>query len=161
MMRRSEHRGAEVPRPEGNVQRHCADAIGETITVTGTISRKEKMLGRRYSTVSTLLEVNCGTCIVTLFSTARWAHAAQVGEQVTVTGTVKKHQRWRGGPQTLLGWTTRVDNPAPTASNEALRVGDGWPAGEVTIRRRFPDNPNPATPPQATSATAATVDRQP
>lgn len=126
MMRRSEHRGAELPSQTSDVLVRYAGAIGETITVTGTITRKEKVLGRRYSTVSTLLEVNCGTSIVTLFSTARWATAATVGDQITVTGTVTKHQYWRGTPQTQLGGppaSTTQRPPPPTTISASGTAG--------------------------------------
>lgn len=155
----SQPRQRTNPEPRGTPQpalRH-AGAIGEPITVTGTITRKEKALGRLYSTVSTLLEINCGTSIVTLFSTARWADTAQVGEQVTVAGTVKKHQYWRGTPQTVLGWTTRIDATDDSRTDPeggSFDAEAGWPTSQVTIRRRFPDDPNAAAPPIVAATTA-------
>ena len=98
-----------------------AGDIGEQITVTGTITRKQKVLGSFYSTVSTMLEIDCATSIITIFSTARWADAAGIGEQVTITGTVKKYQCWHGIPETVLGWTTRIDTP--TKADQPLGEG--------------------------------------
>src|SRR6478752_5372139 len=124
----------DVRQPDGPFR--FAGDIGEPLTVTGTITRKQKVLGHRYSTVSTLLEINCGTSSVTIFSTAHWADNAQVGEQITVAGTVKKHQRWRGTPQTLLGLTTRIDTTDDSRTDPvgdgAFDVAAGWPTGKVT-----------------------------
>jgi hypothetical protein len=119
--------------------------------VTGTITRKQRVLGSFYSTVSTMLEIDCATSIITIFSTARWADAAGIGEHVTITGTVKKYQCWHGIPETVLGWTKRIDTPTkadqPLGEAKAYRPASGWPKGKGRVRRRFQDDQNPAAPP--------------
>jgi hypothetical protein len=118
-----------------------AGDIGETITVTGTVTRKGYVHSSRYDTLSTLIEIDCQTSIVVTFSNARWAQAVTLGEQVTVTGTVKDYDHWHGIPETVLGRTKRVDNAKPDKP-----PATGWPTGQAAVRRRFPDHPNPAAP---------------
>lgn len=160
--RRSRTRNGFEPAP-GETDRAStlsyAGEIGEQVTVTGTITRKQRVLGSFYSTVSTMLEIDCATSIITIFSTARWADAAGIGEHVTITGTVKKYQCWHGIPETVLGWTKRIDTP--TKADQSLgeapadRPATGWPTGKSRIRRRFPDDQNPAAPPLFPQPSAA------
>lgn len=129
-----------------------AGELWDEITVTGTVTKKEKVLSQRYSSLSTLLEIDCGTSMIVVFSSARWADATGLGEQITVTGTVKKLQCWHQIRETVLGRATRVDQalagPTPADDQDAARrTAAGWPAGKAQVRRRFPDHPNPAAPP--------------
>jgi len=139
-------------RPDGERTLDWAGDIGDPVTVTGTVTRKERVLGRRYSTVSTLLELDCGTSIVTLFSTALWAEDAQPGHQLTISGIVKRHQRFKGTPQTLIGWPKLIDttNPAGTdpEGDPKAQLTQAWPpGGKAHPRRRFPvDQDPPAAP---------------
>lgn len=125
-----------------------AGDIGDPVIVIGTVTRKDTVLGRFYSTVSTLLEIDCGTSIVTVFSTARWAKAAQPGQRLTISGTVKKHQNWHGTPQTVLGWTRLIETGAADerypAGEPDSQPAPRWPPGIARTRRRFQDDQNPA-----------------
>jgi hypothetical protein len=129
-----------------------AGQVGEEITVTGTVTRKEPVLSRRYSAVSTLLEIDCDTSLIIIFTNARWADTTTPGEQVTVTGTIKKLQCWHHIPETVLGRTKRIDQPDRTQPADNPDT-DGWPTGTAQVRRRFPDHPNPAAPPLPTPPT--------
>ena len=129
-----------------------AGPVGEEIIVTGTVTRKEPVLSRRYSAVSTLLEIDCGTSLIVVFTNARWADTTTLGELVTVTGTIKKLQCWHRIPETVLGRAKRIDQPATTQPADNPDA-DGWPTGSAQVRRRFPDHPNPAAPPLTTPPT--------
>lgn len=126
-----------------------AGPVGEEITVTGTVTRKEPVLSRRYSAVSTLLEIDCDTSLIVIFTNARWADTVTLGEQVTVTGTIKRLQCWHRIPETVLGRAKRIDQPATTQPADNPDTA-GWPTGTAQVRRRFPDHPNPAAPPLTT-----------
>jgi hypothetical protein len=121
-----------------------AGDIGETITVTGIVTRKGYVHSSRYDTLSTLVEIDCQTSVVVTFSSARWAQAVTLGEQVTVTGTVKHYDHWHGIPETVLGRTKRVDNTDTARPDKPPAAG--WPVGEASVRRRFQDHPDPAAP---------------
>lgn len=142
--RRTAHATANVPGPALDY----AGDIGDPVIVIGTLTRKDTVLGHFYSTVSTLLEIDCGTSIVTVFSTARWAKTAQPGQRLTISGTVKKHHNWHGTPQTILGWTRLIQTGAaaePHPSGEPDRQpAPRWPPGVARIRRRFQDHQDPA-----------------
>ena len=131
-----------------------AGDLGEAITITGTVTRKGYVHSSRYGTLSHLIEIDCGTSIVITFTNARWADTTRLGEHLTLTGTVKDHQYWRGIPETVLRRPKRIDNPThPERSGAQGPAEDGaagWPAGERQVRRRFPDHPNPAAPPLPT-----------
>lgn len=123
-----------------------AGDIGETITVTGTVTRKGYVPSSRYGTLSTLLEIDCGTSVIVTFSQARWAQTTTIGEQVTVTGEIRNHQWWRGIPETILGRTRRID-PPPTDPGPPAPPATGTPPGKARVRRRFPGHQDPAAAP--------------
>lgn len=150
-MRDRSHR-ANLPPTPAQAELAYAGPVGEEITVTGTVTRKEPVLSRRYSAASTLLEIDCGTSLIVIFTNARWGDSVTLGEQVTVTGTIKKLQCWHRIPETVLGRAKRIDQPATTQPADNPET-DGWPTGAAQVRRRFPDHPNPAAPPLTTPPT--------
>lgn len=51
---------------------------------------------------SLLVTMTCGTDVVKTFSTARWTDNIEEGDEVTLVGTVKKHEDWKGNKSTVL-----------------------------------------------------------
>lgn len=81
-----------------------AGTKGEKITVTGPITRLvpvETNYGYSPST-SMLVIVKDGTTVAKMFTAAAWAFDVEQGAEVTITGTVKDHEEYRGTKQTVL-----------------------------------------------------------
>jgi hypothetical protein len=109
--------------------------VGQRITVAGTVA-VALWLKPLDSMPSRLLIVDTGSAIAKTVTAAGWAADVHAGDQLTITGTVKKYEQWHGTPQTVLVRPRQVD---PTTAVAAVphweTVRDAGP------RRRFQDTP--------------------
>lgn len=92
-------------------------ALGEKVTVTGTVTRLVPIEGD-YGT-SMLVVVEGGSTIAKMFTSAAWAWDVEQGDEVTLTGTVKAHEEYQGAKQTVLTRpkctaNARIDEAATT-----------------------------------------------
>lgn len=81
-----------------------AGAVGEKITITGTVARLLPS-SQYYGTVektSMLVFVEAGRTVATMFTSASWAFDVEQGDTVTIAGTVKEHSEYRDVKQTVL-----------------------------------------------------------
>lgn len=98
-------------------------SLGDKITVTGTVTRLKPVtseFGYR-TTTSMLVVVEDGPTIATMFTAAAWAWDVEQGDTITVAGTVKAHEEYRGARQTVLTRPKRLDAP----THEGEESGDG------------------------------------
>jgi len=109
--------------------------LGQRVTLTGIVTAALWVNGFN-SSPSRLLILNCGSAVAKTVTPASWAATVHTGDQLTITGTVKKHEEWHGTPQTLLA-RTRLQDPARAAA-DALKPGWEIVRG-AGPRRRFPD----------------------
>lgn len=124
-----------------------AGTIGDKITLTGTVTLAMAVDGYHYrSPDQMLLVVDCGTAVAKTTTSARWAYDVQRGDQLTITGTVKKHDDYRGVPQTVLSRPQRITVSTPHALAEipAQRAPDetSW---EVVNANEASPRPFPGT----------------
>lgn len=90
-----------------------AGTIGQKITLTGTVRTAILVNGFTHrSPDNVMLIVDCGTAVAKMVTAAAWAYPVEVGDQLTVTGTVKAHTEWNGTKQTVLTRPKRHD-PVP------------------------------------------------
>lgn len=76
---------------------------GEKVTVTAKITRAETQPGYAYNTCERfILMVDADGNVFKMYTTAAWAFDVTVGDEVTITATVKKHEEYRGNTQTQL-----------------------------------------------------------
>lgn len=100
-----------------------AGTVGEKLTMSGTVRTAMRVEGYTYhSPASALLVVDCGTAVAKMVTAAGWAYAVKVGDQLTVTGTVKQHADYNGTKQTVLTRPKRVD-PSPHAHPDQPTAG--------------------------------------
>ncbi len=91
-----------------------AGVVGERVTLTGTVTTALRVDGYTYhSPDQVLLIIDAGTAVAKTTTTAAWAYHVKVGDQITVTGTVKAHTEWRGLKQTVLTRPKPTDDPNP------------------------------------------------
>ncbi len=114
-----------------------AGTVGEKLTMSGTVRTAMRVEGYTYhSPASALLVIDCGTAVAKMVTAARWAHSVKVGDQLTVTGTIKQHAEYNGTKQTVLTRPKRVD-PSPDAHP------DKPPTGWETVASRTPSRVAP------------------
>ena len=119
--------------------------LGQRVTLSGIVTTALWVNGFNQSP-SRLLILNCGSAVAKTVTAASWAATVHAGDQLTVTGTVKKHEQWRGTPQTVLV-RTRLQDPTRAAGG-ALKPG--WEiVRDAGPRRRFPDPSITSIPPLA------------
>lgn len=135
--------------------------IGEKVTLSGTVSLAMAVAGYHYrSPDQMLLVIDCETAVAKTTTSARWAYDVQRGDQLTITGTVKKHDDYRGIPQTVLSrpQRTTITTPPPLAGSlaqpapgdESWEVVNANEAGPRPFPRpsnalaQAPQTPNPA-----------------
>jgi hypothetical protein len=127
--------------------------MGQQITVTGTVRTTSRINGfTPRSPDRVLIVVDAGAAMVKIVTSAAWAYDVERGEQVTLAGTVKAHNEWRGVRQTVLTRAARIDpvpaDPDPPSAD--LPWEEVNPA-EARLRP-FPRTPDPL----ATTAQAPT-----
>ena len=72
-----------------------AGHIGDTITLTGTVTTLAHVEGYRYNSPSQrVIVLDCGPHVAKTLTTAAWAYDVRRGDQLTLTGTVKAHQEY-------------------------------------------------------------------
>lgn len=81
-----------------------AGNVGERITVCGVVSVAHYVATERYDRSPTMLIVvrSAEDYVVKMNTAATWAFSVSVGDEITVSGTVAKHEETRYGRQTLL-----------------------------------------------------------
>ena len=85
-------------------------SIGQKITLTGTVRTAIRVDGfTPRSPDNMMLIVDCGTAVAKMVTAAAWAYPVQVGDRLTITGTVKAHTEWNGIKQTVLTRPKRHD----------------------------------------------------
>ena len=149
-----------------------AGEVGEKVTLTGTITVLLHVDGFTWNSPSRrLIILDCETSVAKMVTGASWAYDVERGDEITVTGTIRKHEDWHGTPQTLIVRPKLINNhttppepdpPAVSPDPTALQVHTvapgaprsmaadqpaGWDTvSEVGPRRRFPDPPRPHAP---------------
>jgi len=84
--------------------------VGDKVTLTGTVTTALRVDGYTHrSPDQVMLVVDCGTAVVKATTAAAWAYEIQVGDPLTVAGTVKAHTEWRGLKQTVLSRPKKID----------------------------------------------------
>ncbi len=107
-------------------------AVGDKITLAGTVTTSLRVDGYTYhSPDQVMLIVDCGTAVAKMTTTASWAYHVQVGDRVSVTGTVKAHTDWRGIKQTVL--TRPKLNPTLEAEQQPTLADATTPACWETV----------------------------
>lgn len=96
-------------------------SIGEKVTITGVVITALTVDGYAYNTTQMLVVIDAAPTIAKVYTSAAWADEISVGDQVTITGTVKAHETWRDEiHQTVLTRTKRlipaVDQECSTAA---------------------------------------------
>ena len=82
--------------------------VGEKITVTGNIVKAYERDGA-YGTTQHVVVENAEGNLVEAGGTAAWLYMVEVGDQVTMTGTVKKHLTGKDGKVTVLTRTKKTE----------------------------------------------------
>ena len=164
----------QVARDEraGRATLDYAGEVGEKVTLTGTIAVLLHVDGFTWHPPSRrMIILDCETSVAKMITGASWAYDVKRGDQITIAGTIRKHEDWHGTPQTLIVRPKLIANhttpPEPdppvvapdpttlqvcTAEPAAPRsMAADQPAGwdtvsEVGPRRRFPDPPRQHTP---------------
>lgn len=132
------------------IQRSVGDHLGEIgqqITVSGTVRAATRVSGfTPRSPDRALIVVDAGAAMVKIVTAAAWAYDVERGEQVTVAGTVKAHNEWRGVRQTVLTRAARIDpvpaDPDPPIADLPWEEVNSAEAGP----RPFPRTPDPLAP---------------
>jgi hypothetical protein len=125
-----------------------AGAIGDTITLCGTVTTATRVAGFHYRAPDrALLVIDCGTTIAKTITSAGWAYDLERGDQVTLSGVVKAHDTYKGVPQTVLSRPKKINEPepAPPATWETVQP--------ITPRSRFQEAPLAAAAPLARGMT--------
>lgn len=96
-------------------------STGEKVTITGVVITALTVDGYAYNTTQMLVVIDAAPTIAKIYTSAAWADEISVGDQVTITGTVKAHETWRDEiHQTVLTRTKRlipaVDQECSTAA---------------------------------------------
>lgn len=123
-----------------------AGTVGQPLTLTGTVITATRIPGYHYrSPDQALLVIDCGKAIAKTITSAAWAYPVERGDQVTITGTVKAHEVYRGVPQTVLTRPKRIDNPTTTGAAPAMAPAAAWEVVNATQAgpRPFPGPPQP------------------
>jgi len=118
--------------------------IGQQITVSGTVRTATRVNGfTPRSPARALIVVDAGAAKVKIVTAAAWAYDVDRGEQVTLVGTVKAHNEWRGIRQTVLTRAARIDpvpaDPDPPTADLPWEEVNPAEAGP----RPFPRTPDP------------------
>lgn len=134
-------RHTEAVRHEAAAAVDYVGAVGEKVTLTGTVRTAMRVDGFTYrSPDNMLLVVDCGAAVAKMTTTAAWAYHLKPGDVLTVTGTVKAHREWNGIKQTVL---TRPKQLDPTPGQPLL--GDALPAARwETVQTAAPDGASTA-----------------
>lgn len=140
-LRVTEQRAAREARSERDAVLGYAGEVGEKVTITGTIRQLFHVDGfTRHSPSRRMLIVDCGTSRAKMITGASWAYDVERGHQITLTGTVRKHEEWHGTPQTLIVRPQLITNhSAPPEPDPPAIAAD--PAITVPVR-----TPSPAAP---------------
>ena len=103
----------ETHRRQAALKVEHVGSIGDKITLTGTVRTAIRVDGfTPRSPDNMMLIVGCGTAVAKMVTAAPWAYPVEIGDQLTITGTVKAHTEWNGIKQTVLTRPRRHD-PAP------------------------------------------------
>lgn len=77
--------------------------VGEKkVPLTGVVTRIREFDGYAYNSVKRMVEVTGGPHVAVTFTEAMWAWDIEEGQQVAITGTVKKHDEFNGTKQTEM-----------------------------------------------------------
>lgn len=82
--------------------RQYLGAIGEKITLTGTVAVRMTVDGYAYGTHQTMVVIETPIGDAKVYTAAQWADDVAKGDVVTLTATVKRHDIYRDDPQTLI-----------------------------------------------------------
>lgn len=74
--------------------------VGSKITLTGIVTQIQYIHGD-FGT-SLLIVIESADAIVKTFTTAKWSSDVEVGQNLTLTGTVKRHEFYNGAAETIL-----------------------------------------------------------
>lgn len=147
-----EHRDEAPARPAAETTEPArtlshAGTVGDPITLTGTITCLLPLAGyHRYSPPQRLLIVDCGDTIAKTMTSAGWSHDLSRGDTVTLTGTVKAHQEYRGIPQTMLA-RCKLDARTPAADPAPAPATDT--AGPAAAQPELWETVSAPRPPQS------------
>ena len=105
--RRAERKARESERASGPPKRHLDVAVGEKVAdkpmkLARSVDIENNFGPQPVPAKMLIFESDSGE-IVKINSTARAAFDAEVGEQMSISGTVKSHGQYRDEPQTVLG----------------------------------------------------------
>lgn len=75
---------------------------GDKVTFTGTVTTALTVDGYAYNSTQRMIVVTGADFIVKMYTAAGWAYDVETGTEITLTGTVKKHDRYQGKPQTVV-----------------------------------------------------------
>lgn len=142
-----------APDPEDARNITYAGSVGDKLTLTGTITVVAAVDGYHYNSPERrLLVIDCGEHVAKTITSAAWAYKVERGDTLTVEGTVKAHQDYRGVAQTVLTRPKRVDQAAAV---EVPPLHPVWEAVQPTPpHSRFQEAPLAATATPATTGLA-------
>lgn len=76
--------------------------VGQTVHVRGRVARVGTIAGL-YDTSRRVITLHVGSGdVLTMFTSASWAWEVSVDDEVSLTGTVKDHEEYKGTKQTIL-----------------------------------------------------------
>ena len=108
--------------------------IGDKVTITGEVKLLKNCGSYAYnSPVSVLVTIDTPDGQVKTFSTAGWVDSVNVGDTITLNGTVKKHEDWKGFKSTML---TRTGIPATKEQLDAEAVKDAERKEQQKVRAK-------------------------
>jgi hypothetical protein len=128
-----EHQVADEVRSQRRANVHHTGTVGESITLSGTVITATRVPGYHYrSPDQALLVIDCGTAIAKTITSAAWAYPVERGDQLTITGTVKAHEEYRGVPQTVLTRPKRTDSQATPETAQPVIADPAWEVVNAT-----------------------------
>ena len=154
-MQADQQRATEQQQAARNVDH--VGTIGQKITLTGTVRTAILVNGFTHrSPDNVMLIVDCGTAMAKMVTAAAWAYPVEVGDRLTVTGTVKAHTEWNGTKQTVLTRPKRHDpvpdtqHPLADSAPKPLLASVQSPGldGAKSARRQPAGTPDRSSPPR-------------
>lgn len=118
-------RERETARQEAARRVDHVGQVGQKVTMSGIVRTALLVDGYHYASPErVMLVVDCGTAVAKMTTAASWAYDIEVGDPLTVTGTIKAHTEWNGTKQTVL--TRPKQQPDPTPNPPPAGPSPAW-----------------------------------
>ncbi|GAB3588711.1 hypothetical protein [Calidifontibacter terrae] len=96
------------------VERKPLGEVGDKVQITGVLTIAMTVDGFAYNSTQRFLIIDAGPTLAKIYTAAGWSYDVEVGDTVTLTATVKKHQTYREEIQTVLTRAKLVERVAAT-----------------------------------------------